>query len=255
MKIVKLILVVATAVFMAFHTQIFVSRIEPNVIFSWTASLLIEGFIIVLALSKRTPIRYLLLILLFTISVVSASASFVAKNEKLLDQFFVQRRVISQLQNDLNQTQKAYQFGQKYTTKTLQRERQLQDELRQILTRQNGDLTLANALIFFCFVLVIQATSVYVATTLKHDMKQSRETVNRDSDTAGDTVSETDSETPSDTPIETVSDTELIQPYEIDIKGIVKRLRAEGKSYREIAKETRLSLSRVQRLLSQKKSV
>jgi hypothetical protein len=167
MKIIKFTLVILTAIFMAFHTQIFVARIEPNPIFSWLASGLIEGFLITLAMSKRTPVRYLLLTLLFCISVVSASASFLMKNENILETFFTQKRVIQQLKEDLSQTRKAYEFGAKYTTKTLQRERQVMDELREVLRTQKGDVALVNAMIFFMFVLVIQATSIYVATTLK----------------------------------------------------------------------------------------
>jgi len=245
MKIVKAILVIATAIFMAFHTQIFVSRIEPNPIFSWLASCLIEGFIITLALSKRTPIRYLLLILLFCISVVSASASFLVKNENLLETFFTQKRVIQQLQEDLNRTRESYSYGEKYTTRTLQRERALSDELREILKGQKGDIALVNALIFFMFVLVIQATSVYVATTLKQA-----------------SVSRTD--TPIQTPIQrpiqqsiqtpdTGTDITPIQSPDVetdtDIKGIVRRLRLDGKTYRAIAKETGLSIAKIQRLL------
>lgn len=163
----RIFLVLATAVFMAFHTQIFISRIEPNYIFSWTASLVIEGFLISLALS-RTLISRILLIPLFCISVVAASASFIVQNERLLDQFFTQKRVVEQLKTDLSETQKAYQYGQRYTTKTLQRERQLQDELRAILKNQNGDITLVNSLIFLVLVLIMQSVSIYTAATLKN---------------------------------------------------------------------------------------
>jgi len=243
MRVIKAGLVVLTAIFMAYHTQIFIARIEPNLVFSWLASGLIEGFIITLALSKRTPIRYLLMTLLFCISVVSASASFLVKNENLLDTFFNQKRLIQQLQDDLSQTRKAYSYGEKYTTKTLQRERQVMDELRDVLRTQKGDIALVNALIFFIFVLVIQATSVYVATTLKQaSILLGTDTPRRYTDTVTDT---------GDTPTDTVTDTPIHpdDTVDTDIRDIVRRLRTEGKSYRVISKETGLSISKIQRLL------
>lgn len=177
LTVFRIFLVLATAIFMAFHTQIFISRIEPNFIFSWTASLVIEGFLISLALSK-TLISRILIIPLFCISVIAASASFVVQNERLLDQFFTQKRVIEQLKTDLSETQKAYDYGQRYTTKTLQRERQIQDELRAILKTQNGDITLINSLIFLVLVLIMQSVSIYTATTLKNGNFRKPETEN-----------------------------------------------------------------------------
>jgi len=232
-KIIKFTLVILTAIFMAFHTQIFIARIEPSPVFSWLSSGLIEGFIIVLALSRRTPIRYGLLTLLFAISVVSASASFVVKNESILETFFTQKRIIKQLQSDLQETRKAYEFGRQYTTKTLARERALSDELREVLRGQKGDIALVNAMIFFMFVLVIQATSVYVATTLKQ-------------------VSVSRADTPTQRPIQTAiqtADTVSDTAGDTDIRDTVQRLRSEGKTYRAIAKETGLSISKIQRLL------
>jgi DNA-binding NarL/FixJ family response regulator len=233
MKIIKAILVILTAVFMAYHTQIFISHIESNSVFSWIASCLIEGFIITLALSRRTPIRYLLLTLLFCISVVSASASFLVKNENLLNTFFTQKRLIQQLQDDLSQTRKAYSYGEKYTTKTLQRERALSDELREILKGQKGDIALVNALIFFMFVLVIQATSVYIATTLKQRSESIIETPVETTKTPVVEQTKRQTETESKTPQETQA----------------KRLRENGKSYREIARELGIPVSRVYRIL------
>jgi len=248
MRVIKAGLVVLTAIFMAYHTQIFIARIEPNLAFSWLASCLIEGFIIVLALSKRTPIRYLLITLLFCISVISASASFLVKNENLLDTFFTQKRVIQQLQDDLSQTRKAYSYGEKYVTKTLQRERQVMDELREVLRGQKGDIALVNALIFFMFVLVIQATSVYVATTLKQGFETGNET-------PFETPNETESETLNETVIETPVETAKVKRYKvkrsrqrIDLEQ-VKRLKEQGKSYREIARELGIPVSKVYRLL------
>lgn len=166
-KLFKITLVTLSAIFMAYHTQIFIHRIEPNVWFSWLASGLIEGMLISLAVMRATLLNRVLLGLVFLVSVCSASASFVVRNEQLLDQFFTQKRVIEQVRDDIIETRKAYQLGQKYTTKTLLRERQLQDELRSILKGQTGDITVANVFIFFVLVLVIQSVSVYISTTLK----------------------------------------------------------------------------------------
>jgi len=246
MRAIKAILVILTAIFMAYHTQIFIRHIEPNPVFSWLASCLIEGFLIVLAISKRTPIRYLLITLLFCISVVSASASFLVKNENLLETFFTQKRVIQQLQEDLNRTRESYSYGEKYTTRTLQRERALSDELREILKGQKGDIALVNALIFFCFVLIIQATSVYIATTLK----QSFETEN---ETGNETLFETENETVIETP-ETVKVKQPRRKVKRGVRRMVdidraKRLKEQGKSYREIAREIGIPVSKVYRLL------
>jgi len=250
MRAIKAGLVVLTAIFMAYHTQIFIRHIEPNPVFSWLASYLIEGFIITLALSKRTPIRYLLMTLLFCISVVSASASFLVKNENLLDTFFNQKRVIQQLQEDLNRTREAYNLGRQYTTKTLARERALSDELREVLRVQKGDIALVNALIFFCFVLVIQATSVYVATTLKQSFETGNETPN-------ETGNETPFETENETVIETPETVKVKQPRRKVKRGVrrrvdidrAKQLKEQGKSYREIARELGIPASKVYRLL------
>lgn len=163
----RIFLVLATAAFMAFHTQIFIARIEPNFIFSWTASLVIEGFLISLALS-RTVISRILIIPLFLISVITASASFIVNNQALLDQFFTQKRVIEQLKSDIAETQKQFSLSEKYTTKTLLRERKLKDELQQVLRGQNGDIVLINSLIFLLLVLVMQSVSIYTAATLKN---------------------------------------------------------------------------------------
>jgi len=167
----RLFLVLATGFFMAYHTQIFISRIEPNPLFSWLASIVIEGFLISLALSK-TVLSRILLVPVFLVSVIAASASFVVQNEKLLDNFFRDRRVIEQLEKHLQEIKDDYQFGQKYITKTLQRERQLQDELREILKKQEGEVTIFNALTFFIFILVMQTSSVYTAATLKSSFRE-----------------------------------------------------------------------------------
>jgi len=252
MKIVKATLVILTAVFMAFHTQIFISHIEPNPVFSWLSACLIEGFIITLALSKRTPIRYLLLTLLFCISVVSASASFLVKNESILETFFTQKRLVQQLQDDLSRTREAYSFGAKYTTKTLARERALSDELREVLRGQKGDIALVNALIFFCFVLVIQATSVYISTTLKQASVSAQAPVPEHpkhlSETPVPEQRNTFSETPAETPDEAATET-VEQITETGLDEQAKRLRESGKSYREIARELGIPVSRVYRLL------
>jgi hypothetical protein len=164
---------------MAFHVQIFIYRIEPNLVFSWTAALLIEGFLISLALQKTIASR-ILLIPLFLISVIAASASFIVQNEQLneqlLDEFFTQKRVIEQLEKDLKATQKAYQFGERYVRRTLQRERALRDELRAIMQDKTGDITLVNSLIFFLIIFIVQSANVHTAMTLKSEKFQKQET-------------------------------------------------------------------------------
>lgn len=165
--IFRILLVLATAIFVAFHTQIFISKIEPNFIFSWLAAFLIEGFLISLAVTQ-TAIARLLLIPLFLISVISASASFVVKNEQLLNDFFQDRRLAEQLKADIaDEAKNQVSLSAKYTTKTLVRERVLKDELLQILKGRNGDIALINALIFLILVLVMQAVSLYTAMTFK----------------------------------------------------------------------------------------
>lgn len=171
----RVLLVTATAAFMAYHTQIFIVRIEPNQVFAWTASLLIEGMLISLALAKGW-VR-LWLIPLFIISVLAASASFVVRNEGTLEQFIEDKEAQAQasqtvetLKQDLAATHKDFDLGEKYTTKTLQRERQIRDRLEQVLVSgkgQTGHIAFFNSLLFLVLVLVLQGVSVSTAMTLK----------------------------------------------------------------------------------------
>ncbi|MBF0558844.1 MAG: helix-turn-helix domain-containing protein [Nitrospirae bacterium] len=134
--------------------------------FAWLAAGLIEGMLISLAL-MRTFVSRILLMPLFLISVLAASMSFVVRNEGLLNGFFHDRQMVEQLKSDLADTTKDFERGAKYTTKTLQRTRQLQDQLEQVLKGQNGDLALFNSCVFLVFVLILQAVSIYTATSLK----------------------------------------------------------------------------------------
>lgn len=184
----RTILVIATSMFMAFHTSIFIGRIEPNPIFAWTAALLIEGMLISLALMKAWASR-LLLIPLFLISVMSASMSYVTKKEAVLESFLQTReaqaqtaQAIQMLKQDLTETQKQFDLGDKYTTKTLQRERAIKDRIAEIALSakgQAGQLTLFNSAVFFVLVLVLQLVSVYTAMTLKSRIGQKGETQNQ----------------------------------------------------------------------------
>lgn len=162
-------LILATATFMAFHVQIFVSRIEPNPIFSWTAAIVIEGFLISLAMTKTIASR-VLLIPVFLISVIAASASYAVQDEQTLRQFFTQQRMVEQLQTDIARAQEAYAFGERYVTRTLIRERQLQDELRAVLGDKTGDIAVANFAIFLVLVFVMQGVSVYTAMSIKDEL-------------------------------------------------------------------------------------
>lgn len=172
--IFRVVLVSLTGCFMAYHTQIFISRIEPNLWFSWLASLLIEAFLISLAIA-HTWVSRGLLVPLFLISVMSASASFIVSNETLLSNYFTGKKVISQIEKDINETQKEFMLDAKYTTKTLQRERQLKDELAEKLKNQTGDLTLINSFLFLIFVFILQLVSVYTAMHLKISLKRQAE--------------------------------------------------------------------------------
>ncbi len=174
--IFRIIIVAATAAFMAYHTQIFISKIEPNSMFAWVASVLIEAMIISLALMKTWGSR-VSLVPLFFISVMAASASFVVKNEVILEQFIQNReaeaknrQAVELLNRNLVQTQKELELGDRYTTKTLQRERQIEDRLEQVLAVKgpDGHLTLFNSLLFLVLVLVLQWVSVYTAMYLKN---------------------------------------------------------------------------------------
>lgn len=163
----RTILVAATAFFMAFHTQIFISRVEPNVTLAWLAAGLIEGMLISLAL-MRSIISRVLIIPLFLISVAVASMSFVVRNESLLGSFFQNQQVMDQLKHDLSDTEKDFQRGDKYTTKTLQRSRQIKDQMLLTLNNQNGYMPLFDAGVFLVLVLTLQGVSVYTAMTLKN---------------------------------------------------------------------------------------
>ena len=178
---------------MAYHTQIFIVRIEPNEVFAWTASLLIEGMLISLALAKGW-VR-LWLIPLFIISVLAASASFVVRNEGTLEQFIEGKEAQAQasqtvetLKQDLAETHKAFTLGDRYTTKTLQRERQIRDRLEQVLASgkgQAGHMTLFNSLLFLVLVLVLQGVSVSTAMTLKNGIGQRGESTGMSGTEAG----------------------------------------------------------------------
>lgn len=182
----RVLLVAATASFMAFHTVIFINGIEPNLTFAWIASLLIEGMLISLSLAKGW-VR-LWLIPLFITSVLAASASFVVKNEGPLESFIQGReaqeqtsQTVESLRSDLAETQKEFGLGSKYTTSTLKRERVIKDQIAQVLSTakgQGGHLTLANSLLFLLLVLVLQGVSVSTAMTLKNGIGGSRETQN-----------------------------------------------------------------------------
>ncbi len=177
----RLILVTVTGLFMAFHTSIFISRIVPNLIFAWTAAFLIEAMLISLAL-MRTWTSRALLVPLFFISVMAASMSFITKNEGILENFLQARdaqaqtgQTVQMLKQDLAETQKQFDLGDRYTTKTLQRERAIKDQIAKLMLSvkgQTGKLTIFNSAVFFVLVLILQLVSVYTATTLKAGLSQ-----------------------------------------------------------------------------------
>lgn len=215
--IFRLSLVLATAAFMAYHTSIFIGRIEPSPLFAWLASLLVEGMIISLAVT-RTWTSQVLLVPLFLISVLSASMSFVVSNERLLDEFFRQSSIEEQLRADLSDTQQELSLASQYTTKTLTRERQIKDQLAGVLRGKTGQLPLVNAGVFLVLVFVLQGVSVYTAASLKCEISAGRftETPTRSSEIFQSDTSEMskmtrqDFEIPSDKKFETDS---LGTPY------------------------------------------
>ena len=264
----RIILVLSSAIFMAFHTQIFISRIEPNLIFSWIISFVIEGFLISLALSSNT-LSKILLVPVFIISVVSASLSFTVKNEDLLNAFFTNKRVIEQLKADITETKKAYDFGQKYTTKTLQRERQLSDELREILKTQAADIAIVNSIVFFILVLVIQAVSVFTAASLKQYFIATNSTkaeaivlTKKEQSVSVDVLAENKADTLSE--IEQNKTVALFETKDLKteqsktvafnekefLKQRILELQAMGDSYSKIAQKLNISKSKISRILN-----
>ncbi|MGD0282725.1 MAG: hypothetical protein ABSB95_10220 [Dissulfurispiraceae bacterium] len=268
----RTILVAATAFFMAFHTETFISRIEPNVTLAWLAAGLIEGMLISLAL-MRSYIARILIVPLFLISVLAASMSFVVKNENLLNGFFQNQRVMDQLKRDLSDTERDFQRGDKYTTKTLQRSRQLQDQMLLALNSQNGWMPLFNAGVFLVLVLVLQGVSVYTAMTLKNtlivsfpfrpngdchiqerDKKAvSCESPNRADENAGDNHDchrhNGDAPAESNLSFETELSADEKSDNSYDAVAEVLRLHGEGLRPDLIAMQTRKSLSTVYRIL------
>lgn len=182
--IFRALIVIATAGFMAYHTQLFICHIEPNLIFSWTASLLIEAMIISAAISKGW-VR-LWLIPLYLISVLTASASFWVRNEGTFEQYFEGKeaqaqtgQVVEVLKQDLATTQKDFERGDKYTTKTVQRQRAIQDRLEQVLLTakgQTGHMAVYNSLLFLVLVFVLQGVSVSTAWSLKAGISRGNRT-------------------------------------------------------------------------------
>jgi|GEM_PF-4129021 len=272
----RITLVTATAAFMAFHTQNFISRIEPNTAFAWLAAGLIEGMLISLAL-MRTFVSRILLIPIFLISVFVASMSFVVKNEGLLNSFFHDQQVIAQLKSDLSDTQKDFQRGDKYTTKTLQRSRQIQDQMLLAVNSQNGWMPLFNAGVFLALVLALQGVSVYTAMNLKntiivslsfkpngdsHRQECENKTVSSESlsraddnnggdhdchGNNGDSHADGNRSFGTELPMDEKSDTG------IDVVTEVLKLDAEGLKPDLIARQTGKSLSTVYRILRRKR--
>jgi hypothetical protein len=114
--------------------------------------------------------------------------SFVTKNESTLESFLQTReaqaqtlRAVQILKYDLAETQKQFNLGDKYTTKTLQRERAIKDRIAQVMLAakgQAGQLTLFNSALFFVLVSVLQLVSVYTSMTLKSGIGRNGETHN-----------------------------------------------------------------------------
>jgi len=263
----------ATASFMAFHTSIFISRIEPNLTFAWLASFLIEAMLISLAL-MRTWVSRVLLIPLFLISVMAASASFVVKNEGTLEQFIQSReaqaqtgQTVESLKSDLAETQKEFDLGAKYTTSTLKRERVIKDRIEQVMSTakgQAGQLTLFNSAMFFVLVLVLQLVSIYTAMSLKNGLSHTALSQSQASETTAvshETVRQACEN-------RRKGGAEKLETEEVESQDLstgenqksgdgssaaeeVLRLKAQGMKPDDIAKQTGLSRATVYRLLKQ----
>ncbi|MEM7828210.1 MAG: helix-turn-helix transcriptional regulator [Candidatus Aenigmatarchaeota archaeon] len=228
-------LVAGTAIFVAYHTTIFVRSIEPSPVLAWILAFLIEGFLISLAL-MRTVISRILLVPLFLVSVTAASASFVVQNEQVLQAFITRQDVVNQIQEDLRRTEQAYQYGEKYLTRTIQRERMLRDQLREILSQRTGDIEMAKAVVFFVLVTVVQTVSVYTAMTLK------KNSAIIPPDVRGDIMEES-SETPAETTVSEPVSGDGVTPT------VTAQSTASETHVSELVKKTGLSRSTVYRYL------
>lgn len=270
MKIFKLTIVIFTSLFMSYHTQIFLQSIEPNLIFSWIAALLVEMMIMSLAMSiKRHKASLIFLIPLYVVSTVAASSSFIASNEQELKKLFTQKQQIALIQQDLQRTQQGYSLGKKYISRTLERERKLYDMLHQLTAQTSGTITVAKAIIFFIFVTIIQASSIYIASTLTatetvittqtETLKQPIETdktVMPETPETGETVidkietkEKTEIEENSRESKDNASSTVLDSDKNESLKEKVLKLKQQGKSYRQIAQQLHISPAKVARLL------
>ncbi len=231
MRYFKLTIVIATAVFLTFHTQIFIAGIEPNPAFSWLASILVEAMIIALAMQVRQRrVSLIFLVPLYVISVVAAAASFVVSNETELEKMLTQKQQVEILSEDLKATQQAYQYGQKYTTKTMERERRLRDLMLQVSAQAGGRIAVGKAVVFLFLVITLQGVSIYLASTVfvKQGTLETLETVKQQ---GGETVKTTDEDA---------------------LKAQIAELRKQGFSYRQIAAETDIPVSKIYRFLKTK---
>lgn len=192
----KVALITATAIFVAFHTVIFIQTIDPNPYLSWVLSLSIEGFLVILSMQRSWTAK-LLLVPLFCISVVASSASFIIKNEDSLNKFLnlntiraaeikmeeSQKRIgqqrqeaVKQLKQDIAETQAQIQnLDGAYFTKSLQRERKLKDLLigkmsegEQLPARADmvDYLTAYQSIVFLFIILIVQAVIEKVGKAL-----------------------------------------------------------------------------------------
>ncbi len=267
MRYFKLSIVIATAVFLAWHTQIFIASIEPNPVFSWLASILIECMIIALALQfRQRKTSLIFLIPLYLISTIAASASFIVQNEGELEKMLSQKQQIELLSDDLKATKEAYSHGQKYVTRTLERERRLRDAMLQISGQASGRIATGKAVVFLILVVVMQAVSVYLASTVTASHRNSVTGRNSNSVTASHssvTGGKAEDVTAHDIPVTTTQKAEEnaqrtdtkndiqanMKPLEMQIIG----MRNQGLSYRQIARELGISTMTISRVLKRQK--
>ena len=163
----RVFLVISIGLFVAFHTSVFIHHIEPNLYLSWLCAIAIEGMLVSLAI-MQTRYSKVLIIPLFLVSVLSASFSFIVKNEDILNSFLSSKKAIELLQKDLQQTREELQtLSNRYTTKSLQRERKIKDMMLEYVTSNQGEMVLMKSIVFLILIFVLQLSSLYTAASLK----------------------------------------------------------------------------------------
>lgn len=267
---IKIILIISTALFVSFHTVIFIKSIEPSPYLAWILAAVIEGFLITLAIQK-TIVSKLLLIPLFCISVLSSSASFVVKNEDDLLKFLNHKTLtqsntiltdkkesliqkqIKQIEKDITSAEKELEtMDRRYTTKTLERKRKLEDMLQSKIEEAKSEtntyqpvsfinyITPYKALIFLIIVFVLQSVSLYTASHMKNGLALTE-------------ISKERTETSTEISTENPKEISTEKGNEIDKEKVISLLKSykkTGKSLSDLSKKIGISTSTLSKALS-----